>query len=168
MVRPAPGAPRSGDGASPQAPWGACCGVRHNTRILSRPESEACLDEIRSGGACPPDKTVALLRRRGGPAPRPGPPDKHLRAQIGPEAFTNLRLQCPLQGMALSGSLYTDGVSVQVRSTTRGPAGRVGPDDAIGPPHKPDQSALACLLTAAHARPDGLTSALGRHRSRQT
>src|SRR5215472_3139874 len=75
MVRPAPGAPRSGDGASPQAPWGACCGIRHNTRILSRPESEACLDEIRSGGACPPDKTAALLSGRGGPAPRPGPPD---------------------------------------------------------------------------------------------
>src|SRR5262249_16271740 len=55
-------AQRSWAGASPQAPWGACCGARHNTRILSRPESEACLDEIRSGGACPPDK-------RDGPSP---------------------------------------------------------------------------------------------------
>src|SRR5215831_19926930 len=114
------------------------------------------------GGHAPPDRDRTSRQT---PCSRGAcPPDKQLRPQIGPEAFTNLRLQCPLQGMALSGSLYTDGVPVQVRSTTRGPASRVGPDDAIGPPHKPDQSALACLLTAAHARPDGLTSALGRHR----
>src|SRR5215813_8166980 len=50
------GAPPSGDGTSPQVPWGACCGGGHNTRIWSRPKSGACLDEIRSGGACPPDK----------------------------------------------------------------------------------------------------------------
>src|SRR5262249_61980022 len=31
----------------------------HNTRILSRPKSEACLDEIRSGGASPPDSASA-------------------------------------------------------------------------------------------------------------
>src|SRR5262249_34355187 len=73
-------APRSGDGRSPQRPWGACCGIRHNTRILSRPKSEACLDKIRSGGASPqpgqnrsrrhsgPHEvgTAALLSGRGG------------------------------------------------------------------------------------------------------
>src|SRR5215813_8818023 len=48
-----PGPPRSGDGASPQAPWGRAVD-HHSTRILSRPKSEACLDEIRSGGAAPP------------------------------------------------------------------------------------------------------------------
>src|SRR5262249_12473662 len=52
-IKTALGAPRSGDGRSPQRPWGACCGIRHNTGILSRPKSEACLDKIRSGGASP-------------------------------------------------------------------------------------------------------------------
>src|SRR5262249_39340028 len=60
------GAPRCGDGRSPQRPRGACCGVGHNTRILSRPKSEACLDEIRSGGACPPDRTSADTGRTSG------------------------------------------------------------------------------------------------------
>src|SRR5215831_5276830 len=61
------GAPPSGDGTSPQVPWGACCGGGHNTRIWSRPKSEACLDEIRSGGVSPQTSgTAPLLRRRGG------------------------------------------------------------------------------------------------------
>src|SRR5262244_1527503 len=59
--------------------------VHHSTRILSRPESEACLDKIRSGGACPPDEMAptqvrqGLLRRGWLSRWRPGLPLGQLR-----------------------------------------------------------------------------------------
>src|SRR5262249_34038169 len=37
----APGAPGGGDGASPQAPWGACCGIRPQHPNLVKAEERS-------------------------------------------------------------------------------------------------------------------------------
>src|SRR5215472_4782740 len=79
-------APRSGDGASPQAPWGACCGSTTAPESCQGRRAERALTRFVPGGRAPqlgPHEvgTAPLLRRRGGRAVVPPQHPNLVRAE---------------------------------------------------------------------------------------